>query len=206
MGSVSQPGQVTQLLHALRDGDRGAFDRLVQLVYDELRRVARRQLKGAGRDRTLNSTALVHEAYLKMAGQEGLDLEDRHHLLAVSARAMRQVIIDFARSRAAAKRGGDVHHTSLDGKDGLGDDRHAESLLDLDRSLERLRRVDRRLAQVVECRFFAGLSEEETARALGTSVRTVQRDWLRARAWIREDLSPADPGAGSLPDEGGEGG
>jgi RNA polymerase sigma factor (TIGR02999 family) len=156
--SVSQPGQVTQLLHALREGDQGAFDRLVQLVYDELRRVARRQLKGAGRGRTLNTTALVHEAYLKMAGQEGLDLENSHHLLAVSARAMRQVIIDFARSRGAVKRGGEVFHTTLD-EEALGVDRHAEGLLDLDRSLDRLRGRDRRLAAVVECRFFAGLSE-----------------------------------------------
>jgi len=187
-------GQVTQLLGALRAGDRGALDRLVPLVYDELTRIARLQLRGAGRGRTLNTVALVHEAYLKLAGADGLEPHDRNHLLSVSARAMRQVIVDFARSKAAQKRGGGAHPVTLD-EHVIAVEEQAEALLDLDRALERLAAHDPRIARIVECRYFAGLSEEETAEALGMSLRTAQREWKRARAWLREALSePAAEG------------
>lgn len=188
---VEQPaGEITQLLHAMRDGDRGAFDRLVPMVYDELRRIARGQVR-RGRGTTLDTTALVHETYLKMAQQEGLDLKDRGHFLAVSARAMRQVVIQFARAKTAAKRGGGAEPITFDEHEVRIDD-HAEQLLDLDRALERLRSRNERLAQVVECRYFAGLNEAETAEAMGVSLRTAQRDWMRARAWLRQDLTPTE--------------
>jgi len=180
-------GQVTMLLREWRDGRKDAFDRLVPLVYDELRRLARGQLRGAPRGRTLNTTALVHEAYVKMARQEGLAVEDRGHFLAVSAHAMRQVVVDFARARLAAKRGGGQARVTLeDGSASL--DAEAERVFEVDRALEKLRAHSERLAQVVECRYFAGLDEQETAQALGVSLRTAQRDWMRARAWLRETL------------------
>jgi RNA polymerase sigma factor (TIGR02999 family) len=179
---------ITELLRAYSEGDRGAFDRLVPLVYDELRRIARRHLRRNDRGATLDTNGLVHEAYLKLAGQKGVRLEDRGHFLAVSACAMRQVIISRARARAAAKRGGGEIPLPLDEQKVAGR-QQAEWLLDLDRALDRLRDRDERLARTVECRFFAGLSEEETAKALGISVRTAQRNWMRARAWIRSELT-----------------
>lgn len=181
-------GEVTGLLQAYAGGDREAFDRLVPLVYDELRRIARYHIRRNERGRTLDTTGLVHEAYLKLAGQKGIRLQDRGHFLAVSACAMRQVIIDRARARAAAKRGGGDAPVTLDENRVAAQDQ-AEWLLDLDRALERLREHDERLARTVDCRFFAGLSEEETAEALGVSLRTAQRNWMRARAWIRAELS-----------------
>jgi RNA polymerase sigma factor (TIGR02999 family) len=158
------------------------------MVYDELRRVARGQLKRVPAGRTLDTTALVHEVYLKMAGQQGLDLQDRQHFLAVSARAMRQVLADFARARLAAKRGGGDVRVTLK-EDSASVDAEAERVCEVDRVLERLRDKNERMARVVECRYFAGLSEEETAEALGISLRTAQREWMRARAWLREALS-----------------
>jgi len=181
-------GEVTLLLRALRDGETGAFDRLVPLVYDELRRIAHGHLRRHRSGGTLDTTGLVHEAYLKLAAQEGLDVRDRGHFLAVSARAMRQVLVDFARARAAAKRGGpEARRVTLE-DDSAAVAAQAERLLDVDRALERLRAHSDRLSRVVECRYFAGYSEEETAEALGVSLRTAQRDWLRARAWLRQEL------------------
>jgi RNA polymerase sigma factor (TIGR02999 family) len=172
---------VTQLLIAYRDGDRDAFDRLVPMVYEDLRRIARRQLRRGQPGQTLNTTGLVHEAYLKLVDPAKVDWQGRGHFLAVSARAMRQVIIGYARKRSAGKRGGGERPVTLD---------EAQIAVDeqADRALERLGGKDPRLARVVECRFFAGLSEEETAQALGVSLRTAQRDWMRARAWLKEEL------------------
>jgi RNA polymerase sigma factor (TIGR02999 family) len=180
-------GQVTQLLQAYESGDQSAFDRLVPLVYDELRRMARRQLRRGARGVTLDTTALVHEAYLKLAGSARLRLNDRGHLMAVTACAMRQVIVSRARARLAHKRGaGDVPLT-LD-EERVGRAPSAERLLELDRALQRLRERDQQLAKVFDCRYFGGFSEEETAEALGLSLRTAQRAWMRARAWLRSDL------------------
>jgi RNA polymerase sigma factor (TIGR02999 family) len=182
--------QVTELLQAFRDGDREAFDRIVPLLYDDLRRLARGQLRRGRPGATLNTTGLVHELYLKMMGQHGLNATDRGHFLAISARAMRQVVADAARRRTAAKRGGVEAPVTFD--EGLGvASEDARWLADLDDALKRLSRHNLRLAQVVECRFFGGLSEEETAEALAVSLRTVQRDWMRARAWLKEDLGSA---------------
>ncbi len=187
-------GEVTLLLQAWKGGRSEAFDQLIPLVYNELSRIAHGHLRRSQRTPTLDTGVLVNEAYLKLAAQEGLDARDRGHFLAVAARAMRQVLIDLARARQAEKRGaGEVAVTLNEEVVALDD--HAERLLDLDRALTRLREVNERLAQIVECRHFAGLSEEETAEALGVSLRTVQRDWMRARAWLRTALLEGPGGA-----------
>ena len=180
---------ITQLLRAYAAGDPSAFDRVFPLVYEEIRRIARRHLRRLPGGQTLDSTGLVHEVYLKLSAGENVHLEDRGHLLAVCACAMRHIIISRARARSAAKRGGGQAPLDLD-PEHLPADAQAEWLLDIDRALERLRGHDERLARIVECRFFAGLSEEETAEAVGASLRTVQRGWTRARAWLRAELEP----------------
>jgi RNA polymerase sigma factor (TIGR02999 family) len=178
---------VTQLLAAHRAGEPEAFGQLVHLVYQDLRRIARGQRRRMGGGDTLNTTALVHEAYAKLVAHDGLPLEDRGHLMAVAAVAMRQLLVDYARHRAAGKRGGGASHTPVDEiADALG--RDARHILDLDMALHRLAAREPRQARVVECRYFAGLNEQETADALALSVRTVQREWLKARAWLREEL------------------
>jgi RNA polymerase sigma factor (TIGR02999 family) len=182
-------GEITDLLAAHRAGDGEAFSRLVPLVYEDLRRIARRSLRGGRGARTIDTTALVHEAYLKLVDQTRAAWQDRNHFFAVAARAMRQILVDEARRKAAAKRGGGAVTLALE------EDRHgaalavdAERLLAIDEALESLATLDPRLPRVVECRFFAGYTDEETAGALGVSMRTVQRDWMRARAWLREEL------------------
>ncbi len=180
---------ITQLLHDFAAGDAAAFDRLVPLVYDDLRRIARSHLRRGPSGRTLGATGIVHEAYFKLAGQAGAEWQDRGHFLAVAARAMRQVIIAYARRGSAAKRGGEQRPVTLDEAAHIAIDQQAENLLDLEQALLRLGKRDARLVRIVECRYFAGLSEPETAEALGVSERTVQRDWARARAWLREEMS-----------------
>jgi RNA polymerase sigma factor (TIGR02999 family) len=183
---MHQPTEVTELLIAYRDGEREAFDRLLPLVYEDLRRIARRQL-GYNNHQTLSTTGLVHESYLKLVAQNHVDYQDRSHFLAISARAMRQVMIGYARKRNAIKRGGGERAVTLDeGRIAMAEE--AERLLTIDQALKRLAQHNERLAQVVECRFFAGLSEEETAAALKVSLRTAQRDWMRARAWLKQEL------------------
>lgn len=181
-------GEVTELLYALREGDPDAFDRLVPLVYQDLRRIARGHLRRGRRGETLDTTGLVHEAYVKMVHQTGIGFEDRSHFLAVAAVAMRQIIISNARRHMAAKRGGGATPVTLDERR-IAVEQQADQLVAIDDALERLAAFDPRLGQVVECRFFAGLSEEETAEAMGVSLRTAQRDWMRARAWLKEELS-----------------
>jgi len=183
-------GEVTAILAEWEAGDPTAFDRLVPLVYERLRRLASGQLRrdAAGR-RTLDTTGLVHEAYLKFVDGAALGLAGRAHFFAVAARAMRQVLVDRARRRQAARRGAGVAPLPLEAND-LAIEHDAETLLALEQALERLARTSERCARVVECRFFAGLTEEETAAALGVTPRTVQRDWLRARGRLREALSP----------------
>lgn len=187
MKGEMEPGDITQLLRAYDQGDQSAFDRMVPLVYDELRRMARRHIRRGPSGQTLNTTGLVHEAYLKLAGSPSLHLRDRGHLMAVTACAMRQVMVSRARARLADKRGAGIAPVELEeGQVGVGP--AAERLIDLDRALSGLRSHDERLAQVFECRYFAGLSEEETAEALDISLRTVQRSWMRSRAWLRNAL------------------
>lgn len=182
----AEPETITNLLVAHGNGEPGALDRLVPLVYDDLRRAARAQLRRLRVGETLDTAGLVHEAYLRLVDRSRATWRDRGHFLAVSALAMRQILIDHARARRRAKRGGDARQVTLD--EALAVTRHASELLELDQALERLAAVDPRLVKVVECRHFAGFSEEETASALGVSLRTAQRDWLKARAWLREEL------------------
>jgi RNA polymerase sigma-70 factor, ECF subfamily len=179
-------GEVTQILASLRAGDHAALDRLFPLVYEELRVLARRQLRRGPSGSTLGATGLVHEAYLKLSGGSALDAESRGHFLGIAARAMRQVLIDQARGRLAQKRGGDLRRTTLgDGDDAV--DMAPDDLLALNAALEEL---EPRQRQVVELRFFAGLEEQEIAVILGVSERTVRRDWVKARAWLVRSLAP----------------
>ncbi len=188
--------QVTMFLQAFRDGDQAAFDEIVPLLYQDLKRMASGQLRQGAPAMTLGATGLVHELYLKMMSQKGLDAQDRGHFLAISAHAMRQVLADGARRRTAAKRGGDQANITFDDEIALVDE-DATQLTDLDEALTRLAAVNERMAKVVECRFFGGLSEQETATALDTSLRTVQREWMRARAWLQEELGSVPPVADS---------
>ena len=182
-------GDITRLLQAHHQGDREAFDRMVPLVYDRMRRIARGQLARAGRGHTLSTTALVHEAYVQLVAETGVDWQDRSHFYAICARAMRRILVDYARMRLARKRGGDAPHVALTGDFVAGaEGTPAEIVLAVDRALERLASFNPRLAQIVECRSFAGMTEQETADALGTPLRTVQREWMRARAWLKKEL------------------
>jgi RNA polymerase sigma factor (TIGR02999 family) len=181
------PSEVTELLHAHGRGQPDAFGRLVPLVYDDLRRVARSQLRRLRVGDTLDTTGLVHEAYLRLVDQTKATWHDRGHFLAVSAVAMRQVLIDHARHKSRAKRGGAVEHAELDeGVTAAAAD--AQRLIEIDMALGKLAEVNPHLVRVVECRYFAGLSEHETAEAMGVSLRTAQREWLKARAWLRQEL------------------
>jgi RNA polymerase sigma factor (TIGR02999 family) len=185
-------GEITELLIAHREGHAGAFDQLVPLVYADLRRMARARMRGGAPGATLDTVALVHEAYLRLVDDRRAGWQDRGHFFAVAAMAMRHIIIDHARRRARAKRGGPGQQTDLDDiADPVSTD--AAELLDLDRALARLEATDARMVRIVECRYFAGLSEQETAEALGTSVRTVQREWLKARASLRAALGSPSP-------------
>ena len=186
--SRPDPGAITRLLHAHRGGDRGAFDELFALLQGELRKMARQQLRRAAPGHTLETAALVHEAYLRLLGEGRVDWQDRAHFFAVTARAMRFVLVDHARRAAAGKRGGDLVGVALDS--GIaGANTPAETVLEIHRAIERLEQFNERLARLVEYRFFAGMSEEEMAVALGVSLRTVQRDWMRARAWLQRALA-----------------
>jgi len=183
---MSGQGEVTRLLEAAVGGDQDALDRLVPLVYDDLRRLAHRQLGREGGGHTLQTTGLVHEAYLKLAGGAGIGAANRAHFLAIAARAMRQVLVDYARRRKAEKRGGGVVNVTLnDGDQGM--DVSSDDLLALDDILGQL---EARQRQVVELRFFGGLEEKDIAEALGVSERTVRRDWVKARAWLYRALYP----------------
>lgn len=186
-GSGTEPGEVTRLLVALRGGDEQAMDLLFPLVYAELRRTADLLLGREFEANTLQPTALVHEAYLKLVRGEAPDANSRAHFLGIAARAMRQILVDHARKRKAAKRGkGEAFVTLGDHADAAAPD--AEELLALDDALQRLGALDQRLAKVVELRFFGGLTEEQVAAALGVTSRTVQRDWAKARAWLHAQI------------------
>jgi RNA polymerase sigma factor (TIGR02999 family) len=184
---MSPEPQITDLLTEMRSGRRELADRLFPPVYTELRRIAHRTL-GLGRPgETLATTALVHEAYLKLVDQTRAEWQDRAHFLAVAAMAMRQILIDHARHHRALKRGGGQRRVSLDEARVAVEDQ-AEALLALDEALTRLSGLDERLGRVVECRFFGGLTEEETAEALGISARTVRRNWVKAKGLLHAEL------------------
>lgn len=187
---MAKRGEVTRLVRRFAEGERDALERLLPLVYDELHQLAQRQLKGRG-SVTLDTTVLVHEAYLKLADQDAGTWEDRSQFLRVCAVVMRHLIIDFARRRSAAKRGGGAINLELE-ENTARIDAQVEELLALDQALDRLEEYDARLARIVECRYFTGLSEAETAEALGLSERTVRRDWVKARALLHQLLSDVD--------------
>ena len=179
--------QITDLLLQIRGGNSEAMDRLLPLVYQELRRIAHRQLQGERPGHTLGTTGLVHEAYLKLVDQTRVDWRDRGHFFRAAAGAMRRLLVDYARGYRALRRGGGLQRISL-GED-VAVVEQGEMLVALDEALERLAGLNERLSQVVECRFFGGLTEQETAEALGVTTRTVERDWAKARGWLHRELS-----------------
>jgi RNA polymerase sigma factor (TIGR02999 family) len=186
---MEEKGEVTRLLAATAKGDRAAYDELLPLVYDELCGIAHRHLRGERPGHTLATTDLVHEAYFALVGIERVSWVDRAHFLAVAARAMRRVLIDHAKARSAKKRGGGHQRADLD-VDALPASMPDELVLALDDALQRLEQRDERYGRVVECRFYAGMSIEETASALEVSPATVKRHWSMARAWLHRELSP----------------
>ncbi len=184
---MAEREEITRLLIAHHQGDREAFERLVPLVYDDLRRIARRQIGRSGAAATLNATAIVHEAYFRLVDADGVPWQNRGHFFAVAARSMRRIIVDYARERQAQKRGGGEIHVELK-PNAVAIEEQAETLLAIDRALTSIAAFSERLARVVECRLFGGLSEAETAQALDVSVRTVQREWHRGRAWLQREM------------------
>lgn len=169
----------------------GALSEAFEASYGELRRLARRQLRRLRPGQTLTTTALVHEAFVKLV-KGPVTTEDRNHFLALAARAMRQILVDYARGRACGKRGGGVRPTTLDG-DSIPVEALADEMLGIDRALTRLEVLDERLARLVEWRFFGGMTEDEVAVALGVTARTVRRDWQKARAFLFRELSGEAP-------------
>ena len=183
------PGPVTQLLSRVSAGDNDAVDRLFPLVYQQLRSAAESVLRSERPGHTLQPTALVHEAYLKLVGGGAIPAKDRSHFLSIAARAMRQILVDHARRRGARKRGQGETPLPLDfpiADDGRG--LAFDELIALDDALDHLSENSPRLRSVVELRFFAGLNEEQIAETLGVTTRTVQRDWVRARAWLYREV------------------
>jgi RNA polymerase sigma factor (TIGR02999 family) len=184
---MREQNDVTGLLNAANQGDPDALGQVLSLLYDRLRVIAHRQLAGEAEGHTLETDGLVHETYLRLAGVERMRWRDRQHVLAMAARTMRRVLIDYADRRRAQKRGDGIVPAPLDPAL-VAVDEHSDDLRALDEALRRLEAVSLRQSQVVECRFFAGLSVDETARALGLSPATVKRDWLAARAWLNREL------------------
>ena len=185
--------QITMLLGRLRDGDRDAADALLPLIYSELHRIAEAHMRRERPDHTLQATALVNEAYMKLVGQSEASWNDRGHFLAVAATAMRRILVNHARSRGRLKRGGDRRRQGLEDVATLAGQPDVD-LVALDEALTRLSSFDERKARVVEYRYFGGLSIEDTSNLLGISVATVKRDWEMARAWLLRELSEGDDG------------
>ena len=182
--------QITQLLAAWSSGDETAMDQLMPLVYGELRRIARRYMAGQRAGHTLQTTALIHEAYLKLVGQGERRWQNRAHFFGVAAQAMRHILVDYARARHADKRGGEAQAVSLDEATASTGTQAAE-IVALDDALRRLAEVAPRQSRVVELRYFGGLNVEEAAEVLKVSPETVTRDWRMAKAWLLRDLQPS---------------
>ncbi len=192
---MQNQAEITKILGALRRGSDDAMDLLFSAVYDELRRIAHRRLNHLRPGSTLNTTALVHEAYLKLVDHAGISWQDRAHFFAVAATAMRQILVDFARKKLAQKRGSGEQTIVLDDLQ-LATGERATELVALDAALSELAALDERLGKIVELRFFGGLSVEETAGVLSLSARTVKRDWRKARAFLYRALNGSDSGKG----------
>jgi RNA polymerase sigma factor (TIGR02999 family) len=192
VGGMDARHEMADLLNDAAGGDPAAVDRLLPLVYDELRRMAQRALLRERAGHTLNTTALIHETYIRLADQTRTCWSGRAHFLGVASVAMRRILVDYARARKSEKRGGERQPVTL--KDSmLSVDEPADAILELDEALAGLAELNGRLARVVECRFFGGLTVEETAAALDITTRTVERDWHKARAWLYDRL--LEPGA-----------
>ncbi len=181
-------GTVTRILHDARAGDREVVDQIVPLLYDELSRIARAQRRRSPRAEALDTGSVLHEAYLRLVDQTSAVWEDRVHFLAYASRAMRSVLLDHARRHSRLKRGGDAVRVTLQDDDAVVT-REAETIIAVDDALTRLAEEEPRLARVVECRFYGGMSEKETAAAVGVTGRTVRRDWLKAKAWLQDALA-----------------
>jgi RNA polymerase sigma factor (TIGR02999 family) len=179
---------VTQLLQQLSRGNQRAVDALTPLVYKELKRIAGGQVRNERPGHTLQATALVHEAYLKLVDQRETSWQNRAHFFGVAAQVMRRILLDYAKGRRREKRDGGAAHATLDEALVIGDDRSSH-LIEIDEALPRLEKLDERQAKVVELRFFGGLSVEETAEAMGISAPTVKREWAMARAWLHRELA-----------------
>jgi RNA polymerase sigma factor (TIGR02999 family) len=193
MMDAPSPADIATLLQAVHSGDREALAALFPLVYDELSVLAHRQRQSWHGDLTLNTTAVVHEVYLKLLHQRQLPAESRAHFFAVAATAMRHILCNYARDRRTQKRGGDVQHVTLEPGHEVASrlelsDEQTDELTALDDALRRFEQIAERQARIVECRFFGGMSVEDTASALGISARTVKRDWNFARAWLRREM------------------
>jgi RNA polymerase sigma factor (TIGR02999 family) len=182
------------LLLAWREGNQAAFEELIPLVYDELRRLAHRQLRGERTDHTLQTAELVHETYLRLVDSSRVQWQNRAHFLAVAAQSMRRILVDAARSRQSLKRGGEQTRVALDAELTIAGAPKVD-VVALDDALESLSRTDQRRSRVVELRFFGGLTVEETAAVLDVSPETVMRDWKVAKAWLFKQLNPAKPTA-----------
>ena len=182
------PNRVTELLQGWRAGDREALDALLPLIYDELHRLAHHHLRNERSDHTLRSTALVHEAYFRLVGQDFPQWQSRSHFFAVAAQLMRQILVDYARRRGASKRGSGVCMLTLDDAVALPQRKDLD-IVALDDALNTLSEIDPRQSRVVELRFFAGLSLEEISEVMGIATATVQRDWTAARAWLHREIS-----------------
>jgi RNA polymerase sigma factor (TIGR02999 family) len=193
---LSEHENITRLLKDLRDGDRDVLDKLLPLVYDTLQNIAHKKLLKEYEGCTLDTTALVHETYLKLTNQAGVEWQDRAHFFGVAGRAMRQILVDRARQRDAVKRGGDRERTTLTSRH-LPFEMELEKVLDLDHALDKLTQLNERQGQVVECRFFGGLTHEETAEVLDVSERTVRRDWTKAQMFLHRELYPEESSRGS---------
>jgi RNA polymerase sigma factor (TIGR02999 family) len=193
-----QRREITDALLAWRGGVPDALERLMPLVYDQLRRIARRQLEAERSNHTLSTTGLVHEAYLRLVDQTRVEWSERSHFFAVAAQAMRRVLVDYARKHSAKRRGGGLRPLPIDMlEDPAGADAdaiavipQADQLLEIDEALDELAQLDPRLVRVIECRYFAGMTDAETARALDITPRTVTRDWVKAKGWLYARLKP----------------
>lgn len=184
-------GNITLLLHAFARGEARALDELIPIVYDELRRIAHHHVRKETTGHTLDTTALVHETYLRLVDDKRVEWRDRNHFYAAASQAMRRILVDHARARRTAKRGAGSKPLELQDHL-LVSDSQADQLLDLDEALQRLSTVSERRCRVIECRFFGGLSLEETAEALDVSLATVKREWALARAWLNREMSSAE--------------